>query len=84
MCVCGQHIWGHALPRKLFLNYMLRDCFLKPFWDNFLYSMVSRILEVTIYTRVVVIELWHHFCDYNYLSLNHQLTPITITNVAYE
>ena len=30
-------------------------------------------------SRVVVIEFWHQFGDYNYLSLNRQLIPITIT-----
>ena len=35
-------------------------------------------------SRVVVIEFWHGFMDYNYLSLNRQLLPITITKVAYE
>ena len=35
-------------------------------------------------TRVVVIEFWHSFSDYNYLSLNLQLIPTAITKVAYE
>ena len=34
--------------------------------------------------RVVVIEFWHDFIDYNYMSLNFQLIPITITKAAYE
>ena len=34
--------------------------------------------------RVVVIEFWHGFIDYNYVSLNFQLIPITITKAAYE
>ena len=34
-------------------------------------------------SRVVVIEFWHGFMDYNYLSLNRQLLPITTTKVAY-
>ena len=37
-----------------------------------------------IFIRVVVIEFWHGFIDYNYLSLNRQLIPITITRIAYE
>ena len=35
-------------------------------------------------TRVVVIDFWDGFIDCNYLSLNHQLIPITITKVANE
>ena len=37
-----------------------------------------------VQARVVVIEFWHGFIDQNYLSLNCQLIPITITKVAYE
>ena len=37
-----------------------------------------------VQTRVVVIEFWRGFIDYNYLSLNRQLIPITISKVAYE
>ena len=33
-------------------------------------------------TRLVAIEFWHGFIDYNYLSLNRQLIPITITKFA--
>ena len=29
-------------------------------------------------TRVVVIEFWHGFMDYNYLSLNRQLLPLQL------
>ena len=35
-----------------------------------------------VLSRVVVIGFWHGFIDYNYLSLNHQLIPITITEIA--
>ena len=38
----------------------------------------------SLYIRVIVIEFWHGFIDCNYLSLNHQLIPNTITIVAYE
>ena len=39
-----------------------------------------------IYSRVVVIEFWHGFIDYNCLSLDLQLISITCTTakVAYE
>ena len=39
---------------------------------------------MAIYVRVVVIEFWHGFVDYNYLSLNRQVIPIAISKVAYE
>ena len=43
----------------------------------------SPLLCSLVGDRVVVIEFWHSFMDYNYLSLNRQLLPITITKVAY-
>ena len=33
--------------------------------------------KVSANRLVVVIEVWHGFTDYNYLSLTHQLIPIT-------
>ena len=39
---------------------------------------------VCVCTSIVVIEFWHGFIDYNHLSLNRQLIPITITRVAYK
>ena len=35
-----------------------------------------------MYNRVVVIEFWHGYIDYNYLSLNRQLLLIAITKVT--
>ena len=41
----------------------------------FPYTWVTQLfLIICTTTRVVVIEFWHNFCDYNYLSLNRQLT----------
>ena len=43
------------------------------------------VVHSLLYSRIVLIVFWHGFVDYNYLSLNHQLIPITITTkVAYE
>ena len=47
-------------------------------------AIISTHTKRSVQTRVVVIEFWHHFCDYNYLSLNCQLIPIVITKVAYK
>ena len=48
-------------------------------------SLYPALKVSTLYGNISTrVEFWHRFCDYNYLSLNRQLTPITITNVAYE
>ena len=42
--------------------------------------LVLRSTTTVMYVeQVVVIEFWHGFVDYDYLSLNRQLIPITIT-----
>ena len=44
----------------------------------------GQVLAGLVPNRVVAIEFWHGFIDYNYVSLNRQLIPITITKVAYK
>ena len=51
--------------------------------ENIPPTRVNPVDEQCMFTRVVVIEFCHVFIDDNYLSLNHQLMPITITKVAY-
>ena len=45
---------------------------------------IDLVTTCIVYVRVVVIDFWGGFIDCNYLSLNRQLIPITITKVANE
>ena len=47
-------------------------------------GQLAKVGFIMVLIRVVVIDFWDGFIDCNYLSLNHQLIPITITKVVNE